>query len=108
MILNSSDLIEATCKGGTFDIAFTLENPVLDGVVSANTESSWIETDISLPDEIIVKVHENASDTDRESEVVVTYDYDAGNKSDSFVVRIKQMGTYLDAFDIEAPEAEIT
>ena len=108
LILNSSDLIEATCKGGTFDIAFTLENPVLDGVVSADTESSWIETDISLPDEIIVKVHENASDTDRESEVVVTYDYDAGNKGDSFVVRIKQMGTYLDAFDIEAPEAEIT
>lgn len=73
----SSDDINAPAEGGTFKIAYSIENPAEDGKVSATSEQSeWITgIDCETSGEVVFEVTPNESETPREGKISVFYEY---------------------------------
>ena len=88
----SSDDINAPAEGGTFKIAYSIENPAEDGKVSATSEQSeWITgIDCETSGEVVFEVTPNESETPREGKISVFYEYTG--ETQSFEINVIQEG----------------
>lgn len=101
----SSDDIEAPAEGGTFKIAYSIENPAEDGKVSATSEQSeWITgIDCETSGEVVFEVTPNESETPREGKISVFYEYTG--ETQSFEINVIQEGSTTPA---PAPDPVLT
>lgn len=92
-----SDLIMAAQEGGPYEIAYTVENPVENGIVSAviSTENvDWItDMDYSTPDVVKFNVAVNAGVEFKEAVITVNYTW-AEDKRVSKEVKVRQEAKY--------------
>lgn len=101
----SSDDINAPAEGGTFKIAYSIENPAEDGKVSATSEQSeWITgIDCETSGEVVFEVTPNESETPREGKISVFYEYTG--ETQSFEINVIQEGSTTPA---PAPDPVLT
>lgn len=98
--LSQNDLI-VPVEGGQAVIAYTLENPVEGGVISAKADESsseWITgIDCQFAEEVRLTVEANEDPVEREGRVTVTYTYPDGELS--FSTKVVQAGMETPAPD---------
>lgn len=90
----SDDDLTVAAEGGSAVIAYTLENPVEGGVISASADktSQWISAvDCQYSGEVRLTVEPNDKPAEREGHVTVIYNYPDGEPL-SFTVKVIQGG----------------
>lgn len=101
----NDDVINIPAEGGSFQISYTLENPVEGGLVSAETEQTeWIsDIDCSNIGEVAFTVAANSAEM-RNGSITVKYTY--GDSEVSFKANLIQAGAAAGGAPVIQPESD--
>ena len=99
--------IDVPVEGGSFEVAYTLENPTSDGQLKPVSEREWVHDIVAEDGRLVFTVDENTSFEARECRVEVLYTN--GNIRQSFTVAQEAAEEYVFKINvIEVKETEVS